>query len=68
MTQLNTNTRLDQHDELFQMLINLHQNLSQDASNKANAKLILLLANHIGDIKVVAEAINLVLVGQNPDH
>ena len=44
-------------DELYAMLIEAHQGLSEAESLKLYAKLILLLANHIGDLEVVRAAI-----------
>jgi len=44
-------------DELYELLIRAHEGLSQEASLKLNAKLILLLANHIGDLEVVRAAL-----------
>ncbi len=44
-------------DELYALLIEAHQGLSAAESLKLDAKLILLLANHIGDLEVVRAAI-----------
>lgn len=44
-------------DELYELLIRAHEGLSQEESLKLNAKLILLLANHIGDLEVVRAAL-----------
>ncbi len=44
-------------DELYALLIEAHQGLSEAESLKLDAKLILLLANHIGDLDVVRAAI-----------
>jgi hypothetical protein len=44
-------------DELYQMLIRAHEGLDEAASAKLDAKLILLLANHIGDREVLRAAI-----------
>ncbi len=44
-------------DELYELLIRAHEGLSQEESLKLNAKLILLLANHIGDVEVVRAAL-----------
>jgi hypothetical protein len=40
------------------MLINTHRDLSDEQSELLNARLILLLANHIGDIGTLREALN----------
>jgi hypothetical protein len=39
------------------MLIEAHRDLSDEASALLNARLVLLLANHIGDLRVLREAI-----------
>jgi len=43
-------------DDFYQDLIALHRDLSESESALVNAKLILLLANHIGDPEVLAAA------------
>lgn len=44
-------------DDFYEMLINTHRDLSDEASRLVNARLILLLANHIGDLRVLKEAL-----------
>ena len=44
-------------DNFYEMLIEGHRGLDDDASELMNARLILLLANHIGDLRVLQEAI-----------
>ena len=46
-------------DDLYEALIDTHRDLSDEQSAMVNAKLILLLANHIGDISVLREAMRL---------
>lgn len=43
-------------DDFYQLLIDTHRDLSDEQSARVNAKLILLLANHIGDISVLRQA------------
>lgn len=43
-------------DDFYQLLIDTHRDLSDEQSAMVNARLILLLANHIGDISVLREA------------
>ena len=57
MTALNTNPNLDAPDEFYERLIAAHRGLDDAQSAKVNAKLVLLLANHIGDARVIDEAI-----------
>jgi len=46
-------------DDFYEALIDTHRDLSDEQSAMVNAKLILLLANHIGDITVLREAMRL---------
>lgn len=57
--KLNTNPNLDRPDDFYQELIDLHRDLSEQESLDVNAKLILLLANHIGDRETLSEAMKL---------
>ena len=43
-------------DDFYEALIELHQGLSDEQSELVNARLILLLANHIGDLDVLRDA------------
>lgn len=44
-------------DDFYEALIEAHRGLDDDASRLVNARLILLLANHIGDLRVLREAL-----------
>jgi predicted DsbA family dithiol-disulfide isomerase len=57
MTGLVTNLQIKRPDEFFEALMTAHRELDDDQSRLLNAKLILLLANHIGDEAVLMEAI-----------
>jgi hypothetical protein len=46
-------------DDFYEALIDTHRDLSDEQSALVNAKLILLLANHVGDMHVLREAMNL---------
>lgn len=46
-------------DDFYQALIDTHRDLSDEQSHLLNAKLVLLLANHIGDLSVVRQALAL---------
>lgn len=56
MTALNTEPNLRDFDALYEALIDSHRDLSTAQSHEMNAKLVLMLANHIGDIDVLREA------------
>lgn len=57
MTHLIRRTNLCGHDELYERLTQLHANLSEAERRRVDARLILLLMNHIGDAEVISEAI-----------
>lgn len=46
-------------DDFYEALIETHRDLTDEQSALVNAKLILLLSNHIGDISVLREAMAL---------
>jgi predicted LPLAT superfamily acyltransferase len=43
-------------DDIYEAIIRLHDGLSEEASAAANARLIIILANHIGDAEVLRAA------------
>ena len=47
-------------DDFYARLIELHEGLSSEESHKINAKVILMLANHIGDTDVLYEVLDYV--------
>jgi len=46
-------------DDFYEALIETHRDLTDEQSAMVNAKLILLLSNHIGDIDILREAMAL---------
>jgi len=46
-------------DDFYEALIQTHHDLSDAQSTLVNAKLVLLLSNHIGDLSVLREAMAL---------
>ena len=44
-------------DDFYEALIDAHHGLSDEQSEALNARLIFLLANHIGDLRVLREAL-----------
>jgi hypothetical protein len=54
---LMTTPNLTAPDEFYQALIETHQDLSLVQSQALNARLVLLLANHIGSLDVLREAL-----------
>ena len=43
-------------DDFYEALIETHRDLTDEQSALVNAKLILILSNHIGDIHILREA------------
>ena len=58
MATLNTESNMTAPDDFYESLIALHRDLTENESALVNAKLILLLANHIGDPEVIAAAMD----------
>ncbi len=56
---LNTEPNLPDPDGFYERLIALHHDLDIAESRRVNARLILLLANHIGDPAVLDHALRL---------
>ena len=57
MARLITAANIDGPDEFYAELLAAHDGLSKAESDAFNARLILLLANHIGDREVLSEAL-----------
>ncbi len=53
---LNTEPNLPSPDDFYDELIALHRDLTDAESALVNAKLVLLLANHVGDATVLRAA------------
>jgi len=58
--RLHTEINVEDPDGFYASLIDLHEGLTAEESQKANAKLILILANHIGDREVLDAALDYV--------
>jgi hypothetical protein len=56
MSTLQETLNLAAPDQFYSELIALHRGLTEEQSRLLNAKLILLLANHVGDIDVLRQA------------
>jgi hypothetical protein len=63
---LDTSPRLADHDAIFEALVAAHRDLDPAASRRLDARLVLLLANHIGDARVVLDAIALARAAAEP--
>jgi hypothetical protein len=58
MSELILEPNLPQVDDIYQWLVDAHAGRSEAASMRLNARLILILANHVGDPQVIREAID----------
>lgn len=54
-----TDNRLMRPDDVYEALIEAHRGLDEEQSRILNARLILLLANHIGEDEVLFEALQI---------
>jgi hypothetical protein len=55
--ELITAQNLQAPDDFYEALIEVHQGLAPEQSHALNARLILLLANHVGEQKVLSQAL-----------
>ncbi|MBA2777949.1 DUF2783 domain-containing protein [Billgrantia kenyensis] len=62
MPRLELNPNFTDPDAFYAALTELHRERSEAESERINARLILLLANHVGDQQVLEEA--LAIAGQ----
>ncbi len=54
---MKTDSQFEDADRFYEQLLDAHQGLSAEQSALLNARLILLLANQIGDTQVLEECI-----------
>jgi hypothetical protein len=52
-----TAPHLDAPDDFYEALIDAHRDLGVEQSHALNARLVLLLANHIGRLDILREAL-----------
>jgi Protein of unknown function (DUF2783) len=52
-----TEPNLDAPDSFYEALIETHRDLTEPQSHALNARLVLLLANHIGQLDVLQQAL-----------
>ena len=63
---LNTELNISAPDEFYETLVDIHRFLTPEQSKLVNAKLILLLANHVGDLAVLRAAMDKAREGVTP--
>jgi hypothetical protein len=59
VTKLEISSRFPDPDAAFRAIVEAHRGLNDEQSAALNARLVLLLANHIGDLDVLKQAIAL---------
>lgn len=59
MSGLAREARISDPDRWYEMLIEAHGELSDEDGRRLNARLVLILANQVGDIEVLEEALAL---------
>ncbi len=59
MTALNTNPNIAKADDFYDALLRRHEGLSKEESDAFNARLILILANHVGDMDALNQALEI---------
>ncbi|SFC70540.1 DUF2783 domain-containing protein [Tropicimonas isoalkanivorans] len=57
MSELILTPNIDRGDDFYAALLKAHDGLNKADSDALNARLLLVLANHIGDGEVLAQAI-----------
>jgi hypothetical protein len=53
-----TSPNLESPDAFYEALIEAHRDLAPEQSHALNAKLVLLLANHVGALDVLKQALD----------
>jgi hypothetical protein len=59
MTALKTDNAFPNPDAAYEALVEAHRGVSEAESAALNARLVLILSNHIGDLAVLKAAISL---------
>lgn len=59
MSELLTESRFANPDDAYEALVDVHRNLTEAESAALNARLVLILANHIGELDVFRAALRL---------
>jgi hypothetical protein len=59
MMPLSTSSNFAKPDDAFRAIVEAHRGLSDEQSADLDAALVLILANHIGDLDVLCQALAL---------
>lgn len=57
MAKLILSPNLEDADGFYEALLNVHEGLEDEETHALNARLVLVLANHIGNKEILADAI-----------
>ena len=57
MSTLKHELNLARPDDVYNLIVDAHKGLTPQQSERLNAALVLLLANHVGDEDVIREAV-----------
>jgi hypothetical protein len=57
--QLSTSSNFANPDDAFRLVVEAHRGLDDEASAALDTALVLILANHVGDLDVLREAVAL---------
>ncbi len=63
MSDLNLQPNIAGADDFYAELLAAHEGLSKEGSDALNARLVLVLANHVGDRAVLSEALKVAKLG-----
>lgn len=58
-TKLRTDPNLERPDDFYEALMRMHEGCDDETGRLRDARLLLLLANHVGDHATLLEAIRL---------
>jgi hypothetical protein len=64
--QLNIEPNIESADAFYEVLIDIHRELDEAQSHALNARLVLLLANHIGHMDVLRQALQAARASARP--
>jgi Protein of unknown function (DUF2783) len=63
---LDTRSRFQDPDAAYRLIVEAHRGLTEEESRKLDAALILILANAVGDISALEEALSLARKATTP--
>lgn len=56
---INLKPNIDKPDAFYEMLTDAQRDMSDEDANDMNARLVLILANHVGNLEELKQAIDL---------